>query len=102
MLTRPASSASVAGDGEIELERCHADRQRRVEGFEGVFRRQTACTAVALQVERDGRRTQDEADGNDRGGGDFRHRRAPSSRGSVERPTLTTIARRYYDAVTPA
>jgi hypothetical protein len=42
---------AVAGHGEIELERGHADRQRRSEGFEGVFRRQTACAAMALQVE---------------------------------------------------
>src|SRR5262245_56874256 len=33
--------------------------------------------------------------------GDSRHGHAPSSRRSVERPTLTTTARRYYDAVTP-
>src|SRR5262249_31374471 len=90
----------VAGHGEIELERRHADRQRHGEGWGRVFRRQTACGAMALQVERDGRRTQDEADGNDRGCGDFRHGRAPSSRRSVEQPTLTTTARRYYDAVT--
>src|SRR5262252_3071339 len=92
----------VAGHGEIELERRHPDRQRHGEGWERVFRRQAACAAMTLQVERDGRRTQDEADGNDRGCGDFSHGRAPSSRTSVERPMLTTTARRYYDAVTPA
>src|SRR5262249_44924244 len=92
----------VAGHGEIELERRHADRQRHGEGWERVFRRQAACAAMTLQVERDGRRTQDEADGNDRGCGDFCHGRAPSSRTSVEPPMLTTTARRYYDAVTPA
>src|SRR5215831_11667483 len=85
----------VAGHGEIELERRHADRQRHGEGRERVFRRQTACTAVALQVKGDGHRIQDEADGNHRGCSDFRHGRALSSRRSVERPTLTTTARPY-------
>src|SRR5262249_10051651 len=90
----------VAGHGEIELERRHADCQRRGESRERVFRRQTACTAVALQVECDGHRTQEEADDN-HSCGDSRHGHAPSSRHSVERPTLTTTARRYCDAVTP-
>src|SRR5262249_57092258 len=55
----------VAGHREIELERGHADRQRGREGREGVFRYQTAGAAMALQVECDRRRIQDEADGND-------------------------------------
>ena len=47
----------IAGHGEIELERGHADRQRGREGRQRVFRRQTAGAAMALQVECAGRRT---------------------------------------------
>ncbi len=42
---------AVFGHGEVELERGDADRERRREGFEGIFRDQSPRAAMALQVE---------------------------------------------------
>ncbi len=42
---------TVPGDGDVDFERVHADREGALECGDGVFRREAACTAVALHVE---------------------------------------------------
>src|SRR5262249_18762156 len=69
---------AVLGHGEIELERGHADRERRGERFERVLRHQAAGAAMALQVEGDGGGGCNQARGKDRRFDHPGHGSAPS------------------------